>query len=151
MSHLNLNTKENKNHFKPIYFVVNQTEYVFPTDSTVSSSSFPKQDYYQNGNIKGTQFTQTIMAYSVHYMTKKNLKNLKHNIEVECQKFFSISISACTSTTPLLILWNRLRNPLKVYVLFMLVGQGSLCNTQECGINIVIFFCRCLKVGNIPF
>jgi hypothetical protein len=114
MSHLNLNTKENKNHFKPIYFVVNQTEYVFPTDSTVSSSSFPKQDYYQNGNIKGTQFTQTIMAYSVHYMTKKNLKNLKHNIEVECQKFFSISISACTSTTPLLILWNRLRNPLKI-------------------------------------
>jgi hypothetical protein len=44
-------------------------------------------------------------------MTKKNLK---HSIEVECQKFFSISISACTSTTPLLILWNRLRNPLKV-------------------------------------
>jgi hypothetical protein len=114
MSHLNLNTKENKNHFKPIYFVVNQTEYVFPTDSTVSSSSFPKQDYYQNGNIKGTQFTQTIMAYSVHYMTKKNLKNLKHNIEVECQKFFSISISAWTATTPLLILRNRLRNPLKI-------------------------------------
>lgn len=33
----------------------------------------------------------------------------------------------------------------------MLVSQGSFCNTEEWCINIVIFFCWCLKVWNIPF